>query len=43
MKRIGGAASDLTIESDNNKVSVSSHGGMRGTDLTIQTPGSTHL
>jgi hypothetical protein len=42
MRRIGGAGSDITIESDNNKVSISSK-GMRGSDLTVQTPVNTSL
>jgi len=42
MHRIGGAGSDITIESDNNKINVSSHGG-RGGDLVIQTPVNTSL
>jgi DUF4097 and DUF4098 domain-containing protein YvlB len=42
LHRIGGAGSDITIESDNNKVSISSHGGRSG-DVTVQTPANTSL
>ena len=42
LHRIGGGGSDISIESDNNKVSISSHGD-RGTDLTVQTPVNTSL
>jgi hypothetical protein len=42
LHRIGGAGSDVTIESENNKVTISSH-GMRHTELTVQTPVNTSL
>lgn len=42
LHRIGGNMSDISIESDNNKVSISSH-GMSGNDLTVQTPVNTSL
>ena len=42
MHRIGGSGNDLSIESDNNKVSISSHGG-RSADVTVQTPVNTSL
>jgi hypothetical protein len=40
--RIGGAGSDVTIESENNKVTISSRGGHHS-DLTVQTPVNTSL
>jgi DUF4097 and DUF4098 domain-containing protein YvlB len=43
MHRIGGTGSDLSIESDNNKVNISSHGMFRGTELTVQTPVNTSV
>ncbi len=42
MHRIDGGGSDLSIESDNNKVTISSHFG-RGSDVTIQTPVNTSV
>jgi DUF4097 and DUF4098 domain-containing protein YvlB len=42
LRRIGGWANDITIESDNNKVNISSRGG-RGGDVTVQTPVNTSL
>ncbi len=42
LHRIGGAGSDLSIESDNNKVSISSRGG-HYVELTVQTPVYTSL
>jgi DUF4097 and DUF4098 domain-containing protein YvlB len=42
LHRIGGNGSDISIESENNKVSVSSR-GMRRTELTVQTPVNTSL
>jgi len=42
MHRIDAGASDLTIESENNKVSIASRGG-RGADVTIQTPVNSSL
>jgi DUF4097 and DUF4098 domain-containing protein YvlB len=42
LHRIGGGNSDLTIESENNKVSISSH-GMRSAEVTVQTPVNTSL
>jgi DUF4097 and DUF4098 domain-containing protein YvlB len=42
MHRIAGPGSDLSIESENNKVSVSSRGD-RSTELVIQTPVNTSL
>jgi DUF4097 and DUF4098 domain-containing protein YvlB len=41
MHRIAGGGNDLSIESDNNKVSISSNG--RGGDVTVQTPANTSL
>ena len=42
MHRIAGGASDLSIESDNNKVTISSHGGSGG-EVTVQTPVNTSV
>ena len=42
LHRIGPGGSDVSIESDNNKVTISSN-GMRGTELTVQTPVNTSL
>jgi len=42
MHRIAGSGSNLTIESENNKVNISSH-GMSGGEVTIQTPANTSL
>ena len=42
LHRIAGTGSDISIESENNKVSISSN-GFRGTELTVQTPVNTSL
>jgi DUF4097 and DUF4098 domain-containing protein YvlB len=42
MHRIAGGMSDLSIESENNKVTISDRSG-RGADVTIQTPVNTSL
>jgi DUF4097 and DUF4098 domain-containing protein YvlB len=42
LHRIGGAGNDISVESDNNKVTISSRGG-RSSDLTVQTPANTSL
>jgi len=42
MHRIGGSNNDMSIESENNKVSISSHGNHKG-DVVIQTPVNTSL
>lgn len=42
LHRIGGAGSDISVESENNKVTISSRGG-RSSDLTVQTPVNTSL
>jgi DUF4097 and DUF4098 domain-containing protein YvlB len=42
MHRIAGTGSDISIESENNKVNISSN-GMRATELTVQTPVNTSL
>jgi DUF4097 and DUF4098 domain-containing protein YvlB len=42
MHRIGGSANDVSIESDNNKVVISSH-TMRGGELTVQVPMNSSL
>jgi len=42
LHRIGGAGNDISIESENNKVTISSRGG-RSADLTVQTPVNTSL
>jgi DUF4097 and DUF4098 domain-containing protein YvlB len=42
MHRIYGSGSDITVESENNKVSISSH-GMRSGEVIIQTPVNTSL
>jgi hypothetical protein len=42
LHRIGGGGSGLTIESDNNKITITSHIGPGG-DLTVQTPVNTSV
>ena len=42
MHRIGGTGTDLSIESENNKVTISSHFGT-SSELTVQTPVNTSL
>ena len=42
MHRIAGSAGDLTIESENNKVSINSRNG-HSSDITIQTPVNTSV
>jgi DUF4097 and DUF4098 domain-containing protein YvlB len=42
LHRIGGGRNDISIESENNKVTISSH-GMHNEDLTVQTPVNTSL
>jgi hypothetical protein len=42
LHRIGGGGSGLTIESDNNKVTITSHFGPGG-DVTVQTPVNTSV
>jgi DUF4097 and DUF4098 domain-containing protein YvlB len=42
MHRIGGSANDVSIESENNKVVISSH-SMRSGELTVQVPMNTSL
>jgi DUF4097 and DUF4098 domain-containing protein YvlB len=42
LHRIGGAGSDVSVESENNKVTISSRGG-HSSDLTVQTPVNTSL
>ncbi len=42
LHRIGGAGGDVSVESENNKVVISSQGG-RGSDLTVQVPVNTSL
>jgi DUF4097 and DUF4098 domain-containing protein YvlB len=42
LRRIGGTGNDLSIESENNKVVITSH-GMHSGDVTVQTPVNTSL
>lgn len=42
LHRIGGGGNDISVESENNKVTISSNGGRSG-DVTVQTPANTSL